>query len=56
MRSLLGNFGINNESVFTKKMFKGQELTMPIAHKQGNYIASADILKRLQDHWEPYYN
>ena len=30
-------------------MFKGQELTMPIAHKQGNYIASADILKRLQD-------
>ncbi len=40
---------VNNESVFTKKMFKGQELTMPIAHKQGNYIASADILKRLQD-------
>tara|TARA_Y100001970_G_C14257847_1_gene876975 strand:+ start:10129 stop:10785 length:657 start_codon:yes stop_codon:yes gene_type:complete len=40
---------VNNESVFTKKMFKGQELTMPIAHKQGNYIASVDILNRLQD-------
>ena len=40
---------VNNESIFTKKMFKGQELTMPIAHKQGNYIASSDVLKRLQD-------
>ena len=30
-------------------MFKGQELTMPIAHKQGNYIASNDVLQRLQD-------
>ena len=40
---------VNNESIFTKKMFKGQELTMPIAHKQGNYIASVDVLKRLQD-------
>ena len=40
---------VNNNSVFTKKLLKGQELIMPIAHKQGNYIVSDDILKQLED-------
>ena len=40
---------VNNNSVFTKKLLKGQELIMPIAHKQGNYIVPDDILKQLED-------
>ena len=36
-------------SVFTRKLTPGQQLTMPIAHKQGNYSAHPDTLKQLQD-------
>ena len=36
-------------SVFTEKLSRGEPLTMPIAHKQGNYIADEDTLKKMQD-------
>ena len=37
------------DSIFTKNINPKQELKMPIAHKQGNYIADSDTLKKLQD-------
>ncbi len=37
------------QSVFTRNLDVGQILTMPIAHKQGNYFADDDTLKMLQD-------
>ena len=37
------------DSIFTQSLKKGQKLTMPIAHKQGNYIADKDTLKMLED-------
>ena len=40
---------INTQSRFTHLLKKGQELIMPIAHKQGNFIADSDTLKMLQD-------
>ena len=40
---------INHNSTFTSKIPKGKEIVMPIAHRQGNYIASKDILKKLMD-------
>ena len=36
-------------SIYTQSLKKGQKLTMPIAHKQGNYIANEDTLKMLAD-------
>tara|TARA_Y100001970_G_scaffold293631_1_gene441812 strand:- start:363 stop:1031 length:669 start_codon:yes stop_codon:yes gene_type:complete len=39
----------NYESPFTKSIPKNKEMIMPIAHRQGNYIASEDILKKLKD-------
>jgi len=39
----------NNSSVFTNKLKIGDRLKMPIAHKEGNYIANDDTLKLLQD-------
>ena len=38
-----------DNSIFSRKLNKGQELLMPIAHKQGNYIANKSILKELED-------
>ena len=38
-----------NNSLFTKKIEKNELLTMPIAHKQGNYTADNDIIKKLED-------
>ncbi len=38
-----------DNSIFSRKLNKGQELLMPIAHKQGNYIAKKSILKELED-------
>ena len=35
-------------SIYTRSMQKGQQLTMPIAHKQGNFIADKETLNRLQ--------
>ena len=37
------------DSIYTKSLKRGQRLTMPIAHKQGNYIADEDTLKMLVD-------
>ena len=38
-----------DNSIFSRKLNKGQELLMPIAHKQGNYIAKKSILRELED-------
>ena len=35
-------------SIYTRSMQKGQQLTMPIAHKQGNFIGDKETLNRLQ--------
>ena len=40
---------VNNETIFTNCLTKEDRLIMPIAHKEGNYIASSDILEKLQD-------
>ena len=39
----------NNESLFTKKYDNQEIITMPIAHKQGNYFADDLLLKKLED-------
>jgi len=39
----------STDSIYTKSLKKGQKLSMPIAHKQGNFIANKDTLKMLQD-------
>ncbi len=39
----------NNESVFTSKYTKGAVLRLPIAHKQGNFFASPDTVKKMED-------
>ena len=40
---------INNNSLFTNSFQKNEVIKMPIAHKQGNYFANEDLLKKLQD-------
>jgi phosphoribosylformylglycinamidine synthase len=37
------------DSIYTRSFVKGDILKMPIAHKQGNYIADGETLKMLQD-------
>ena len=37
------------DSIFTKKLKKNKKLIMPIAHKQGNFIADKITLKKLKD-------
>ena len=37
------------DSIYTRSFVKGDILKMPIAHKQGNYIADEDTLKMLAD-------
>ncbi len=39
----------STDSIYTQSLKKGDILTMPIAHKQGNFIADEDILQILQD-------
>lgn len=39
----------NNSSIFTGNLEIGQKLSMPIAHKQGNFFAGDDLVKKLQD-------
>ena len=39
----------NAETPFTKAYKKGQVLTLPIAHADGNYFADSDTIKRLED-------
>ena len=40
---------INHDSIFTKNYTNNEIISMPIAHKQGNYYANKDLLKRLRD-------
>ena len=47
---------MNHETIFTKKIPKGKEMIMPIAHRQGNYLASEDLLKKLQDNNQIAFN
>lgn len=39
----------SKDSIFTNKTQIGDQLVMPIAHKQGNYIASPDTISALED-------
>ena len=38
-----------NQSIFTKLLDKDEIISMPIAHGEGNYQASQDVLQALQD-------
>ncbi len=38
----------NSDSMYTKSLMKGQKLTMPIAHKQGNFIADEETLNQIE--------
>ena len=40
---------INNKIAFTKKIPEQKVLSIPIAHNEGNYFASKDQIKSLQD-------
>ena len=39
----------STNSIFTQDLKKGQKLDMPIAHRQGNFFVSDDVVKKLQD-------
>ena len=39
----------NNQTIFTRAYRKGQLLSIPIAHGEGNYYADSDTLKKLKD-------
>ena len=39
----------STNSIFTQDLSVGEKLDMPIAHRQGNFFASDDLLKKLQD-------
>jgi len=39
----------STNSIFTQDLTVGQKLDMPIAHRQGNFFASDDVIKKLQD-------
>ncbi len=39
----------NHQTPFTHLYADGEEITIPVAHNEGNYFASDDILKNLQD-------
>lgn len=38
----------NPQSLFTSGYFKGQRITIPVAHHDGNYFADAETLDRLE--------
>jgi phosphoribosylformylglycinamidine synthase subunit PurQ / glutaminase len=38
----------NNQTFFTNKMAKGQIVSCPVAHGEGNYICDAETLKQLE--------
>ena len=40
---------VNNESIFTSNYVKNEIISMPIAHKQGNYYANSELLAQLKD-------
>lgn len=39
----------NAKTSFTKKYKKGQQIKIPIAHMDGNYFASSEVIKKLED-------
>ncbi len=39
----------NNQSVFTRKLSKGETILIPIAHGEGNYYCDDETLKKLRD-------
>ena len=39
----------NSNSLFTKNYKINEEIKMPIAHKQGNFYANRELIKRLED-------
>jgi len=39
----------NNDTIFTNLIDSNKELVMPIAHRQGNYMATDEIIKSLED-------
>ena len=39
----------STDSIYTRSLKKGRKLTMPIAHKKGNFIADENSLKMLED-------
>ena len=39
----------NNKTAFTAQYAAGEEITVPVAHNEGNYFADDDTLKQLQD-------
>lgn len=48
----------NNESDFTKKYANGQDLSIPVAHHDGNYFADSETLKEIETNNQIafYYN
>ena len=41
---------VSTNSIFTQELSMGQKLDMPIAHRQGNFFASDDLMEKLKDH------
>lgn len=39
----------NNRSLFSNAYQVGQKIRLPIAHADGNYVADADVIQRLED-------
>ena len=42
----------DTNTIFTQKMQKGDLLSIPIAHGEGNYYCDDDTLKELQDQYQ----
>ena len=40
---------LNTTSIFTRRYFHEEPISIPIAHHEGNYFASSDDLKKLKD-------
>ena len=38
----------NSQSIFTSRFAAGEQITIPVAHHDGNYIADAETLNRLE--------
>ncbi len=47
---------VNNKIAFTKKIPEQKVLSIPIAHNEGNYFASKDQIKALQDNNKLCFN
>ena len=40
---------VTSNTIFTKNISKGKSLSMPIAHKEGNYIADKSTIDSLEE-------